>query len=770
MQKAPFGARYIGLASVDLFKEVAQQDRYLVSRVAAESEVIELERDEYLFHRGDTGDFLLVVISGDVSIRFGPGPSDFKEINFDKTKGGYVIGELAFFTNRHERSADVMVISENLVALKISRSSLQNIFESSHNIWNIIRSMAARYQDGLGGGKMQEPQGSSRVTKQLMALGAQTFRKIRVESSKISSMRLQPGPSASDERTSIAGRGERSTDTDFFSTDDSRDDARSHISFASTATKQTHRGGTRDRTRQLWAENMLVDEGDFLNMVSKLTFYPIRKEQETTIRRVFMRYATTGRAQNFFDGGGHTDENLDDETKRALTLSSAVAMFEDADLPFQKQALEALFQEWEALDRPGYTEPVVDYPSFVSIVASSVKRQQLKLEVEFTFRTLLETRERSALSLQNEWGRVEDIVSTSERWDRLAESGIGLTASHIKAAWMEHLDSDISLHAADEMVFEADPNDLGIVSLRHWMNSIESVHHLELEQSDSWMRLKSELDQARNKKARKVVPGSGTSLMRFESGRSSTSGTRGLMGSFGHSFGGISKQSLLSFKGASKPSIQSFRHGSNMSSVKSLGKKSSRRMVHPEVPKQFNGEQQQEDAARPGAGKRLKAMVVGGSGCGKDAVVRALVGGAAANFEARHVATLGVDVAWHHVMSPSGEMVVWELWGCSGNLRYLPTAQQSYDGAQVVLLVYDASNQESLQQCVFWRNEVQRTIPNARMYLVGNKVDLEDNIRISEDNATKQAESWGVAHFRVSCKTHTGIEKLSNAILQDSLQ
>jgi GTPase SAR1 family protein len=176
--------------------------------------------------------------------------------------------------------------------------------------------------------------------------------------------------------------------------------------------------------------------------------------------------------------------------------------------------------------------------------------------------------------------------------------------------------------------------------------------------------------------------------------------------------------------------------------------------------------------------RHIKVLILGDSCVGKSSIVKRLVGSARGEAEGAsgglfHMAyeeTLGVEISTLELLGPRGEEVQIELWCCSGSLRYLPTVQQNaLSAADLVALVYDATSLNSLQRCVFWRNEAQRMsggqTGSLRAVLIGTKVDLADQVRVPEDGGLKQADAWGVPHLRVSSKDGAGFPALRRMLL-----
>jgi len=85
------------------------------------------------------------------------------------------------------------------------------------------------------------------------------------------------------------------------------------------------------------------------------------------------------------------------------------------------------------------------------------------------------------------------------------------------------------------------------------------------------------------------------------------------------------------------------------------------------------------------------------------------------------------------------------------------------------VLVYDTSNNSSFQSLQNWFLECERYANDAALFLVGNKIDLENERQVSKSELEKMAIDKGIGYAEVSAKTGQGVseafEKLVHAML-----
>ena len=84
-----------------------------------------------------------------------------------------------------------------------------------------------------------------------------------------------------------------------------------------------------------------------------------------------------------------------------------------------------------------------------------------------------------------------------------------------------------------------------------------------------------------------------------------------------------------------------------------------------------------------------------------------------------------------------------------------------YRNAHCAIVVYDITEEDSLENAKAWIRELQRHADaNITIALVGNKLDLEERRAVPTEDGAKYAESEGLMFLETSAKTPTNIDKL----------
>lgn len=105
--------------------------------------------------------------------------------------------------------------------------------------------------------------------------------------------------------------------------------------------------------------------------------------------------------------------------------------------------------------------------------------------------------------------------------------------------------------------------------------------------------------------------------------------------------------------------------------------------------------------------------------------------------------------------------VKFEIWDTAGQERYRSLAPMYYRGAAAAIVVYDITDPDSFAGAKSWVKELQRRgDPNVIIALAGNKADLEQRRKVSQEDAERYAEENGILHLVTSAKDGTNVKSL----------
>ncbi len=148
----------------------------------------------------------------------------------------------------------------------------------------------------------------------------------------------------------------------------------------------------------------------------------------------------------------------------------------------------------------------------------------------------------------------------------------------------------------------------------------------------------------------------------------------------------------------------------------------------------------------------FKTVVVGEGAVGKTSLVLQFT---EKKFKESYIQTIGSNFALKSVkLQPKDISVKLQIWDLSGQAHFSVVRRSFYLGAQGAIYVYDVTRKKSLTALDVWKEEVDKHAPGIPAILLGNKIDLEDQIEVSTEEGKKMAEHLGASHFReTSAKT-----------------
>ncbi|KAG7764322.1 hypothetical protein KL931_004844 [Ogataea haglerorum] len=150
------------------------------------------------------------------------------------------------------------------------------------------------------------------------------------------------------------------------------------------------------------------------------------------------------------------------------------------------------------------------------------------------------------------------------------------------------------------------------------------------------------------------------------------------------------------------------------------------------------------------------ANVLGESAVGKSSIVHRFVKD---SFTDSRESTIGAAFLTQTIQIDTNTTVKFEIWDTAGQERYRSLASMYYRNAQAALVVFDITQELSLDKAKYWIKELQKQAnSDIVIALVGNKLDLEEERKISKDEAQAFANELGLMYAEVSAKTGENVK------------
>jgi Ras-related protein Rab-2A len=147
----------------------------------------------------------------------------------------------------------------------------------------------------------------------------------------------------------------------------------------------------------------------------------------------------------------------------------------------------------------------------------------------------------------------------------------------------------------------------------------------------------------------------------------------------------------------------------------------------------------------------FKIIVIGDSGVGKSCLTTQAVRN---NFEEFYTATVGFEFLTFN-MKINNNVLKLQIWDTCGQEVYKSLISNFYRNSSLALILYAINNKDSFQHAENWLNDLKsQANPNVRVFLVGNKCDLEKERVISKEEGEKFKEEKKLDKFiETSAKT-----------------
>ena len=164
----------------------------------------------------------------------------------------------------------------------------------------------------------------------------------------------------------------------------------------------------------------------------------------------------------------------------------------------------------------------------------------------------------------------------------------------------------------------------------------------------------------------------------------------------------------------------------------------------------------------------IKITLLGNPGVGKTCIISRYVEN---TFVENNESTIGANYS-EKVIKKGNQEVQLNIWDTAGQEKFHSLGKHFYKDSYVVCLVYDITNQESLDSLKsIWYPDLQKYGEKYTVLaVVGNKCDLYESDSLANEQQAKDfAKEINATFMLTSAKSGDGIEKLFNTITDQYL-
>lgn len=151
---------------------------------------------------------------------------------------------------------------------------------------------------------------------------------------------------------------------------------------------------------------------------------------------------------------------------------------------------------------------------------------------------------------------------------------------------------------------------------------------------------------------------------------------------------------------------------------------------------------------------QYKIVVAGDALVGKTQLVSVFTN---RNFE--HKPTAGADISFIKLRTAKDieKTTTAIFWDLSGQPAFDKVRPLFYEGAHAIIYVFDVTREDTVLSLPSWVKEVKKTLPDTPAVLIGNKIDLSNLRKVSDDIGLKFADKMQATYFSTSAVTSQGV-------------
>ena len=147
----------------------------------------------------------------------------------------------------------------------------------------------------------------------------------------------------------------------------------------------------------------------------------------------------------------------------------------------------------------------------------------------------------------------------------------------------------------------------------------------------------------------------------------------------------------------------------------------------------------------------FKLIFIGDSGVGKSCLTSKAVKN---TFEDYYQATVGFEFLTYN-LKLNDKVIKMQIWDTCGQEIYKSLITNFYRNSSLAIVTYSIDSKESFVHAENWLNDLRsQANPDVRIFLVGNKADLEEERKVSKEEGEKYKEEQNLDLFmETSAKT-----------------
>ena len=163
----------------------------------------------------------------------------------------------------------------------------------------------------------------------------------------------------------------------------------------------------------------------------------------------------------------------------------------------------------------------------------------------------------------------------------------------------------------------------------------------------------------------------------------------------------------------------------------------------------------------------VKLVLLGDANVGKTSLVYRFIEN---KFRDNYKSTLGVNLLKKDLDIDTYNGVSAQIWDLGGQESFRSLRKLYLEGANGALVIFDMTKRKTFDKLKEWVQSFREARGEQPLLLIGNKIDLKGNIKITENEAREFAENNKMAFLLTSAKTGNNVEKAFKDLMKSILE
>jgi small GTP-binding protein len=140
-------------------------------------------------------------------------------------------------------------------------------------------------------------------------------------------------------------------------------------------------------------------------------------------------------------------------------------------------------------------------------------------------------------------------------------------------------------------------------------------------------------------------------------------------------------------------------------------------------------------------------------------------------FTENHISTIGVDYKNKILTLGENNLIKLQIWDTAGQDRFRCITKNYLRGSNGIMLIYDITSQSSFTNIKSWISQIAEHLGDqACITLVGNKIDLERNRKVSKEEGLKLAKEYNFNFLETSVKDNININEAFDDLTNEMMK